>query len=343
MYKTLLGNLYKSLPLAKNKEGKAAAIKTVMGITGIHFLLGGLNATPGFSLAMSAAGLMFKAFGKDPDAPDDMRDIDFETWFRTVYLPKYLGPVGLDRFVEYGLLGASGSSRISVNNMLSFGDKPNETIFQSALEAFGAIPNMVKNYYDGAHALANGDYEKGFEKIAPGSISSLIAANDILNTGLRTSNGDQIEGFEKGNVPASTIAAQAVGFRPGEVINQQDKDFKMMKDERVVELERAQLSAKLKDAFIKSMDTDKGPAYTERFDKQFEEILDKMGEFGERHPEIAFDNPKDPEEINGMLEQALQDKLNKEANAGVKLTEKNIRIFGDAVDYMKEQQTKNSP
>jgi hypothetical protein len=343
MYKTLLGNLYKSLPLAKNKEGKAAAIKTVMGITGIHFLLGGLNATPGFSLAMAAAGLMFKAFGKDPDAPDDMRDIDFETWFRTVYLPKHLGPVGLDRFVEYGLLGASGSNRISINNMLSFGDKPNETIFQSALEAFGAIPNMVKNYYDGAHALANGDYEKGFEKIAPGSISSLIAANDILNTGLRTSKGDQIEGYEAGKVSAATIAGQALGFRPSEVINQQTKDFKISNQDRLIQMERSQLTEELKDHLVKSFDLEKGADYTERHDKMFEEVLDKMVNFGQRHPELAFDRPEDPEEINNMLETALKDKYERESNAGVKLTEQNIRRAGESVDYMKEQQKKNSP
>jgi hypothetical protein len=342
MYKTLLGNLYKSIPLL-NKEGKAAAIKTVMGITGIHFLLGGVNAMPGFSLAMSAAGLMFKAFGKDPDAPDDMRDIDFETWFRTVYLPKYLGPVGLDRFVEYGLLGASGSNRISINNMLSFGDKPNETIFQSALEAFGAIPNMVKNYYDGAHALANGDYEKGFEKIAPGSISSLIAANDILNTGLRTSNGDQIEGYEAGKVSAATIAGQALGFRPSEVINQQTKDFKISNQDRLIQMERSQLTKELKDHLVKSFDLEKGADYTERHDKMFEEVLDKMVNFGQRHPELAFDRPEDPEEINNMLETALKDKYERESNAGVKLTEQNIRRAGESVDYMKEQQKKNSP
>ena len=340
LYKTMIGNMVKMLPLLKNKGEKAQAMKKVFGIMGIHFLLGGLNATPGFSLAMMAAAAAFKAFGKDPDAPDDMRDVDFETWFRTVYLPEHLGHAGLDKLLEYGLFGAGFSSRISINNMVSFGDKPNESLLQTALDGFNAVPGAIKNYYDGGHLLINGDYEKGFEKLLPGSLSSILTAGRIVEEGLRTSNGDQIEGFEKGNVPASTIAAQAVGFRPGEVINQQNKDFKMMNAERVVELERAQLSAKLKDAFIKSMDTDKGPAYTERFDKQFEEILDKMGEFGERHPEIAFDNPKDPEEINGMLEQALQDKLNRETNAGVKLTEKNIRVFGDSVDYMKEQQSK---
>ena len=340
LYKTMIGNMVKALPLLKNKGEKAQAMKKVFGIMGIHFLLGGLNATPGFSLAMMAAAVAFKVFGKDPDAPDDMRDVDFETWFRTVYLPEHLGHTGLAKLIEYGPFGAGFSSHISINNMLSFGDKPNESLLQTALDGFNAVPGAIKNYYDGGHALINGEYEKGFEKLLPGSLSSILAAGRIVEEGLRTSNGDQIEGFEKGKVPASIIAAQAVGFRPGEVINQQNKDFKMMNDERVVELERAQLSAKLKDAFIKSMDTDKGPAYTERFDKQFEEILDKMGEFGERHPEIAFDNSKDPKEINGMLEQALQDKLNREANAGVKLTDKNIRIFGDAVDYMKEQQTK---
>ena len=340
LYKTMIGNMVKALPLLKNKGEKAQAMKKVFGIMGIHFLLGGLNATPGFSLAMMAAAVAFKAFGKDPDAPDDMRDVDFETWFRTVYLPEHLGHTGLDKLIEYGPLGAGFSNRISINNMLSFGDKPNESLLQTALDGFNAVPGAIKNYYDGGHLLINGDYEKGFEKLLPGSLSSILTAGRIVEEGLRTSNGDQIEGFEKGNVPASTIAAQAVGFRPGEVINQQNKDFKMMNAERVVELERAQLSAKLKDAFIKSMDTDKGPAYTERFDKQFEEILDKMGEFGERHPEIAFDNSKDPEEINDMLEQALQDKLNRETNAGVKLTEKNIRVFGDSVDYMKEQQSK---
>ena len=340
LYKTMIGNMVKALPLLKNKGEKAQAMKKVFGIMGVHFLLGGLNATPGFSLAMMFAGYAFKLLAKDPDAPDDMRDTDFETWFRTVYLPEHLGHTGLDKLLEYGLFGAGFSSRISINNMVSFGDKPNESLLQTALDGFNAVPGAIKNYYDGGHLLINGDYEKGFEKLLPGSLSSILAATRITKEGLTTSNGDQIEGFEKGNVPASTIAAQAMGFRPGEVINQQTKDFKMMNVERTIQLERSQLSARLKDVFIKSLDEKKGSAYTERFDKQFEDLLDKMAEFGDRHPELAFDNPKNPKEIDDMLEQALQDKLNREANAGVKLTEKNIRVFGDSVDYMKEQQSK---
>ena len=44
-----------------------------------------------------------------------------------------------------------------------------------------------------------------------------------------------------------------------------------------------------------------------------------------------------------MLETALKDKYERESNAGVKLTEQNIRRAGESVDYMKEQQKKNSP
>ena len=342
MYKTMLGNLAKALPLM-NKEGKATALKKVFGIMGAHFLVGGLNATPGFSLAMMVAGAAFKAFGKDPDAPDDMRDIDFETWYRTVYLPEHLGHTGLDKLLEYGPFGAAFSNRVSINNMISFGDKPNESVLQAGLEAFNAVPGAIVNYAKGANSLMHGDYEKGFEQLLPGSLSSILAANRIANEGLRTSNGDQIEGYEKGNVPVSTIAAQAVGFKPSEVLNQQAKDFKLQTAQQTISLERANLSAQLKDAYIKSMDFDKGPAYMERFDKQFDEILGKMNEFGERHPELAFDTPKDPKEINNMLNQAMQDKLNREMNAGVKLNEKNVRLLGESVDYMKEQQSKNSP
>jgi hypothetical protein len=256
-------------------------------------------------------------------------------------LPEHLGPVGLDKFVEYGIFGAGFSSRISINNMISFGDKPNETIMQSALDAFGAIPNMFKNYYDGAHALANGDYEKGFEKLLPGSLSSLIAANDIVNVGLRTSNGDQIEGYEKGNVPTSTIVGQALGFRPSEVINQQTKSFKISNQDRVLQIERAQLAKEASDHLIKSFDLEKGSDYTERHDKLFEEALDKMSAFGDRHPELAFDDPeKNSDEVNDMLNKALDDKYGRESNAGVKVTEKNIGRVGESVDYIREQQKK---
>ena len=320
-----------------------------MGITGIHFLLGGLNATPGFSLAMAAASLLFKLFGKDPDAPDDMKDIDFETWFRTVYLPEHFGVVdipglgevkGLDKFLEYGLGGASFSSRISINNMLSFGDKPNETLMQMALDAFGAVPNTFKSYYDGGHALINGDYEKGFEKLMPGSIASLSAANRIINEGLRTSNGDQIEGYEAGKIPTSTIVGQALGFRPGEVINQQNKDFKLLNAQRVVQLERTQLSKELTDHFVKSFDLEKGSKYTERHDKMFEETLEKMSQFNNKYPEFAFDRPENIDEINNILNSALNDKYNREMNAGVKLTDQNVRLVGPSADYIKEQQKK---
>jgi hypothetical protein len=64
-----------------NKEGKEAAAKKFFGTLGMTALLGGATALPLFSYAMTIAGGLWNWFGKDPDAPDDMKEMDYKLWW----------------------------------------------------------------------------------------------------------------------------------------------------------------------------------------------------------------------------------------------------------------------
>jgi hypothetical protein len=331
----LLGvNFFKMLPLL-NKEGKKAAATKFFGIMGTHLLLGGYTALPMFSLVMGMLGLLWKKWQKDPDAPDDMKSVDYGTWFRTEYLPNEIGDTNLSRIAEYGLLnhltGWNISSRITMDDMWFRDPQPGKTLKDTFLnwgQVIGgpAVSNMLATA-QGLQLMSQGEYERGLEKVMPiGSISKLMTALRYANEGVQTPQGVQL--VEKGDMPTSELVGQAIGFAPARVAEAQDIAFKASAAEKVVASERAQIMGTLKDSFRKSMDINRTVEQNERFSKIFDDTLDKMIDFNMRNPAMEIRDA----EITQMLNANLKDIAERELGGGIKETKKNTELVGPSVD-----------
>ncbi|NDG31228.1 PLxRFG domain-containing protein, partial [bacterium] len=170
----LLKNFKRMIPFL-NKEGKKEAAKIFFGTLGTTWMLAGAAGLPAFSTMMGLIGLAWSMFDDD-EKPKDVKDLSFELWFRTVFLPEQIGDVTiggkkLSDIIERGPLNAlSGldlSSRTGLNDLWFRDVKETRTareeLLQLAIEKAGAGVNMVLSWADAYEAFKNGDYQKGVE------------------------------------------------------------------------------------------------------------------------------------------------------------------------------------
>jgi len=331
--KLLVTNFSKMLPMF-NKEGKAAAATKFFGVLGTHTLFGGLVALPAFSLVMGLLQAAWEKWQKDPDAPDEMRDIDYETWWRTVWLPENLGSTGLAQLAEYGLLnkltGFDISSRISLNDMWFRDPQPGKNAKETALNwgqvMFGAAWTTGLNAIQGIDLMTQGEYERGLEKLTPASISKLMVAHRYATEGVQTPQGVQL--IEKGKVPKSELVGQAIGYAPARVAEAQTTAFKAQAAEKVIVHERETIMGTLKNSFRKSIDPNKDTEIHERFDKIFQDTLDKATDFSLRNPEREIKG----EEITKALNDELKRVVETEMGSGIKMTKENARLLSPSIE-----------
>jgi hypothetical protein len=330
--KLLVGNFFKMIP-GLNKQGKATAATKFFGVLGTHALFGGLVALPAFSVVMGLLQAAWKKWQKDPDAPDEMRDIDYETWFRTELLPKYFGNPELARLVEYGVLnkltGLDVSSRLSLNDMWFRDPQPGKNLTDTFLNwgqvLGGAAASTALGAAQGIQLMSQGEYERGLEKLTPASISKLLMAHRYATEGIQTTQGAQL--VEKGKVPKSELVGQAMGYAPARIAEAQNIAFKEQATEKAITRERQSIVGSIKDNFRKSIDFNR-PDVNERFDKKFQEAMDKAIDFSLRHPEHEI---KDSE-INKAIEDELKKVIETEMGSGIRMTEKNATLAIPSID-----------
>ena len=331
--KLLIVNFSKMLPMF-NKQGKAAAATKFFGVLGTHTLFGGLVALPAFSLVMGLLQAAWEEWQKDPDAPDEMRDIDYETWWRTVWLPENLGSTGLAQLAEYGLInkltGWDISSRISLNDMWFRDPQPGKNVKETALNwgqvLFGAAWTTGLGAAQGIELMTQGEYERGLEKLTPASISKLMVAHRYATEGVQTPQGVQVA--EKGKVPKSELVGQAIGYAPARVAEAQTTAFKAQAAEKVIVREREGIMGTLKDSFRKSIDPNRNVEIHERFDKIFQDTLDKATDFSLRNPEREIIG----EEITKALNDELKKVVETEMGSGIKMTKENVRLLSPSIE-----------
>jgi hypothetical protein len=337
----LLGNNFKEMIPKLNKEGKEAAAKKFFGTIGMTILLGGVVAAPMFSNIMTLAGGLWNWFGKDPDAPDDMKEIDYKLWWRTRYIPKLLGDMGLDWLTDAflnGVLnqvtGSAVSARISLNDMLykdvEPGETPTETTMNYAKAFAGAIPSGIVNNIKGVQSWIKGDYQAGFEGIFPASVGKLSVASRMDEEGAKTAEGVRLT--DPGMLPKSAIIGQAIGFRPSVVANAQENAAAVNAGDRRLGIQKKNLSKELAETYRKSEDDTLSKEDRAKWNDKFYETIEKVIEFSERNPEREFTS----EDINRFIAEAIGKVENKSEYGGIEAKEKTYRWAEPAIEANKK-------
>jgi hypothetical protein len=342
------------LPLF-NKQGKAAAATKFFGILGTHALFGGLVALPAFSMVMGALQAAWEKWQKDPDAPTEMRDVDYETWWRTEWLPSYFGNTGLPelaekmgikgdkeettaqklaRLAEHGVLNYSTgwdfSSRLSLNDMWFRDPQPGknvrDTLGNWAEVLAGPAWSTAVGIGQGMELWSQGEYEKGLEKFMPASISKLMLAHRYNQEGVRIPNGPADKQIvEKGKIPTSALVGQVIGYAPEALASAQTKGFKAAAAEKVVDMQKASIVANYKKAFLASQDDSLSPEKQARFEERLEKAEDDRQAFNERNPRKKIAPTADlREEAKGKRKES---RIAAEDTGGINITRENADLL----------------
>jgi hypothetical protein len=84
----------------------------------------------------------------------------------------------------------------------------------------------------------------------------------------------------------------------------------------------------LKNSFRKSVDPNRSTEINERFDKIFQDTLDKATDFSLRNPEREIKG----EEITKALNDELKRVVETEMGSGIKMTKENARLLSPSIE-----------
>ena len=327
-------SLKKMLPFL-NKEGKKEAATKFFGMMGTSALIGGVSNMALFSPIMGLIGWAWGKMSDDEDWPDDLKKLDFITWFRTVFVPEHLGDVTIggvpvsdliDRGPLNAITGEDIASRVGLNDMLGRDSKETKTAREGAvayvLDNFaGPTSSMIFSFADAYDAYAMGDYQKMQEKMSPAAVRNLLVANRMANEGMLTGRGAEL--VNKDDVKTGELIGQAIGFRPDILAATQGPAFKLTGVEQKINNQRNLILTKLD--FQLRQNTDKA-------DEKFDKILDEeVTKFNSRYPAYALDADTI---YNSLFKKAEQRATSR---AGVAVNEKNVAIMEEATDTLEKR------
>ena len=324
----LLKNFKRMIPFL-NKEGKKEAAKIFFGTLGTTWVLAGAAGLPTFSTMMGLVGLAWSMFDDD-EKPKDVKDLSFELWFRTVFLPEQIGDVTiggkkLSDIIERGPLNAlSGldlSSRTGLNDLWFRDVKETRTareeLLQLAIEKAGAGVNMVLSWADAYEAFKNGDYQKGVEKVAPAAVRNFVLTYKYATEGAKDNKGNQI--MSKDAFTTGELIGQAIGFRSDLLANTQNVTFKLIGIQQEILNERQKL--------FDNIDRE----YRNKNFKAYNKLITKdVLAFNKKHPSFAIEI----DDIQSSLERRA--KQRGESWRGLRLDEKNAALFAPVAKGSRE-------
>ena len=324
VYMTLfLGKNLVEMVKPMNGRTRFEAVKKFFGTMGHTWILGGAVGLWGFSTVMGFLGAMWNSL-KDDDWPEEVKNMSYELWWRTVWLKEQLGGTqiagyDLAAIIERGpvnaLTGVDISSRVSLNNMWMRDTKETATLRASAeamaIEKAGPTANMILSWADAYDAFMQGDYKKGVLKAAPAGFRNWINAANYYKEGAKDNKGAEI--LSRDAFTTGELIFQAVGFRSDLLANTQYVTFKVIGLEQKILNERAKIMDKM------------DRAYREQNFKEYTDYYADMNKFNRKYPtyEITTDN----------LVESLERRQEQRGKSfrGVTLTEKNVGPFAETL------------
>ena len=250
--------------------------------------------------------------------PADLRELDFQTWFKQKFLPEQFG-AEYAKVIDRGLLnyatGADFSSRLSLANMWLREGKETRTEREAATQVLvdhmGATVSQGLTYADAMKDFRMGKYRDGIQKMSPAFIRNWIAEEKLRTEGAKDTKGNLL--ISKDAISTGELIWRAVGFNSDELANLQGTNFKMIGIEQRINNERNDILDRL-DAH-----------YRDRNMKEYNKAWQSMEKFNTKYPWVAIDDVGD----------ALEKRQERRGQAwrGVNISEKNAPY---AVEGLKE-------
>jgi hypothetical protein len=316
--------LYVTLYLARNghqliksgatpQERKEAATM-LFGTLGMTALMAGASGSFGYSVIMGAIQGIRNAL-RDSDDEDPLEEMDFELWFRNVYLPEFCGDatimgMKLSELIDSGILntatGLDVSSGISLNN-LWFHDTPDANRWKDGFDnllisMMGPGVSVARQAAASIDDFNNGDFIKGAEKLLPAFFRGTATAIRYDQEGAKSATGAEIKAKE--DFTMAQLVAQAMGFRTTGLAQIMNNNFAIQQMVNKLNGQRGALLKRLDSAIDSGSDAD------------VDEALDNIDAFGAKYPTYAIK----PKEITSSLK--ARAKARAQSDAGLYLNKR---------------------
>jgi hypothetical protein len=332
-------NLFQMMPFF-NKEGKAVAAKKFFGIYLTAGSIAGLAGLPLFAPVIGALAYAFKKMADDDEAPEELRDMDPQMWFRDVFLPQQLGElsvggVPLSELLYSGPLNAMTelaiSQRIGLHDIFSVFNlggresketKTTEEAFTNwLLEHAGPSVSVARSGFAAYDAYQRGDFDKMLEKSLPAVARNVVLAERIRKEGIKEPKSGEVI------IPADKAfgyaMAQAIGFRPDAMAIMAENNFKMTAADQRIQNERNLILERLKVQARK--DTDEG------FDRMQKILEEDLYNFNVKHPREKLPVKQAIESVKDDL------KARARTRAGYNFNKKNAGRTDEALSRMEDR------
>lgn len=257
----------------QRKELYKEARRRLAGILGMTFLYGGMEAMPFFSM-LGPIVAMFAGGGGDDEDPDLF---EWHSWFRNYMQETFGGAAGaiLARGAGTAVTGGALTERVSMDfKDLWYRDgrySPDvrQGVLETAIANSGPVVGLGMNFVDAYGLAKEGQLERAFEKLLPA-----IASKPLVGARIATEEGRTRRGIElAGDFSAWEIAMQATGLQPERFAIAQKNAIDAKLHEQKVDAEKNALLNRL---------------WMERDTDEFDDILDKVDAFNDRHPILAI-------------------------------------------------------
>ena len=317
-----------------NKEG----FRRLMGIMGMAFLWGGIEAQPFFWLLLPLLAKMFR-----PD--DDDEFTDNTNWFRN-YMLENLGGSLTAAFVDMGkdpkeaaklarkitmsiergpistAMGASISERVSIDlkNMWyregRYDPRTRDTVIEEMIANAGPTAGLILNFADAWDLIKQGQIQRAFEAAAPAMFAAPAKAKRLGEEGASTKAGEVIGGLTEDKFSGFELAMQAIGLQPEKLALAQKSAIEAVKVQQKI--------MDKKTALMNRLWMDRGtPAY--------DEALKRRADFNLMYPELEISD----KDLQDSFETRAKLKAQAEA-LGAKINPKLITRLAPMLRYGQE-------
>lgn len=240
------------------KEGR----RRLAGILGVTTILGGVAASPFFSLVV---GSLVKMFAGDDD--DDY--FDWENWFYNYMETEFGGYVGAmlanagikpeaaekagrtaGEVVARGVpaaMGAALADRVSLDPKAllwrdgRYSPDARENFIESIIANAGPVVGLGLNFADAYQLAKEGQYARAVEKAVPAIIAKPASALRMAKEGATTKKGDVLVN----DFTATELAMQSIGLQPERLAQKQKAAIAMKQKEQKILDERAAIMDRL--------------------------------------------------------------------------------------------------
>jgi len=318
------------------KTIRKEAFSRMAGLLGTAALLGGVAATPFFSIVGTIIAAWF--------GPDDDEFFDWENWFRN-YCQRVLGGYASDLLQkmgasektaeEYGkkmglsvargpvatATGISLSDRVSLDlrNLWwrdpRYAREERQAALEAAISIGGPAAGLAMNFVDAYSLFNDGRLDRATEKAVPNVVSSPMKAYRMSQEGAKTLAGDElIKEFS-----AWELALQSIGFQPERLAVKQKSVIEGQTYSKKIEGRKTAIMDRL------------WYEYENGDSKSYEKALEARDKFNDTYPDFRIT----PKELNESFEKRRKAR-NQAEDFGARVTKKLRGRVDPMLDYGRE-------